>query len=87
MEQALPAWIAWTVVAVGYLLPLAHVTLSPSAGPWRAPEGARCPFSPRVGWLVIVLLLGLIGWVMFWRARRRRPPPPTPAEGRHDLKN
>jgi hypothetical protein len=71
MEQTLPTWIAWTVVVLGYLLPLAHVALSPSAGPWKAPDGGRCPFSPRVGWLVIVMLLGVIGWLMFWRSRRR----------------
>jgi len=62
--------MAWLVVIVFYLAPLAHVVLSPSAGPWRAPEGSRCPFSPRVGWVVIVIILGLLGWLMFWKRRR-----------------
>lgn len=68
---------AWTFLILFYLLPLAHVVLSPSAGPWQAPEGARCPFSPRIGWIVIVLLLGAIGWLMFVAAQRRRRRGPT----------
>lgn len=71
MHDTLPTWIAWSVVLIGYLLPLAHVTLSRHGGPWRAPEGARCPFSPRIGWLVIVLILGIFGWLLFMRAHRR----------------
>ncbi len=63
--------MAWFVVMVFYLAPLAHVVLSPSAGPWRAPKGSRCPFSPRVGWVVIVIVLGIVGWVLFWTRRRR----------------
>jgi len=39
----------------------------------RPPEGARCPFGPRIGWLVIVVLLGAIGWLLFMSARYRRP--------------
>ncbi len=66
--------LAWLVLIVFYLAPLAHVVLSPSAGPWRAPAGSRCPFSPRVGWVVIVLMLGLLGWLLFWK--RRRPAQP-----------
>ena len=54
------------------MAPLAHVVLTSSAGPWRMPPESRCPFSPRVGWLVIVLLLGPIGWLMFVTRRRRR---------------
>lgn len=68
---------AWTFLVLFYLLPLAHVALSPSAGPWRAPAGGRCPFSPRIGWIVIVLLLGAIGWGMFVAAQRRRRRTPT----------
>jgi hypothetical protein len=67
---------AWAFVICGYLLPLAHVALSRRAGPWRPPPGARCPLGPRVGWLVMVLLLGPIGWLMFVSARRRPPPQP-----------
>ncbi|MDD9879007.1 MAG: hypothetical protein OXR84_16360 [Magnetovibrio sp.] len=68
--------IAWSILIFGYLLPLAHVAVTPQGGPWRAPEGGRCPFSPRIGWLVLVLLLGPIGWLMFMRGRRRRAAPP-----------
>ncbi len=70
--------MAWTVVIVFYLAPLAHVLVSSRAGPWRAPEGATCPFSPRVGWLVIVLMLGPFGWLLFWnRLRRSAQHPPS----------
>jgi hypothetical protein len=63
--------IAWSILILGFALPLLHVLLSPRGGPWRAPEGARCPLSPRVGWVVIVLFLGPIGWLMFLRATSR----------------
>jgi len=65
-------WLAWTILIVGYVLPLTHVALSPSAGPWRMPPEARCPFSPRIGWLVIVLFLGPIGWIMFMTRRKKK---------------
>ena len=65
--------IAWLIV-ISFLLPLLHVVLSPALGPWRAPKGTRCPFSPRVGWLVIVLFLGPVGWLLFMAKRRAQPP-------------
>ncbi|MDH3594429.1 MAG: hypothetical protein OEM93_06200 [Rhodospirillales bacterium] len=65
--------IAWLVLVCGFVLPLAHVVLSPSGGSWTPPPGARCPFGPRVGWLVMVLFLGPLGWLLFVRSRRRRP--------------
>ncbi len=64
--------LAWLLLIGGYLLPLAHVALSPKAGSWRPPPGSGCPLGPRVGWLVLVLLLGPIGWLMFFSARYRR---------------
>ena len=64
--------LAWLVVIFGFVLPLGHVVLSPGGGPWLPPPGTRCPFGPRAGWLVIVLLLGPIGWLLYMRARRRR---------------
>jgi hypothetical protein len=54
-----------------YVAPLLHVLVTPSAGPFRPPPGSRCPIGPRLGWLVMVLLLGPIGWLMFMTRRRR----------------
>lgn len=67
------AVFAWAFLIVFWIAPLVHVALSPKAGTWRPPVGIRCPFGPRAGWFVIVLLLGAIGWLMFARARLRRP--------------
>jgi len=67
------AWIFWIV---GYVLPLAHVGLSPASGSWRPPEGSRCPFGPKAGWIVIVLFLGALGWLLFMTKRRRTSVPP-----------
>ena len=64
-----PQTTAWLILVFGYLLPLAHVAASPASGAWRPPPGARCPFGPRVGWLVMVLLLGPIGWLLYLRSR------------------
>ncbi len=64
---------AWIFVIAFWLAPVFHVAVSPRSGPVRPPEGARCPFGPRVGWLVIVVLLGAIGWLMFMNAKYRRP--------------
>lgn len=63
---------AWMIVTAFYIAPLLHVALSPASGPWLPPPGAGCPFGPRAGWLVMVLLLGPLGWLMYMRARRRR---------------
>jgi hypothetical protein len=62
---------ALILVLALYVAPLLHVLLSPAAGPFRPPPGSRCPMGPRLGWLVMVLLLGPIGWLMF--VSRRRP--------------
>lgn len=63
---------AWVVLVLFYLAPLAHVALAPGAGPLRPPPGARCPLGPRAGWLVLVLLAGPVGWLLFMRRRRAR---------------
>ena len=63
--------VAWAVLIVGFAVPLAHVALSPRSGPVRPAPGARCPFGPRVGWLVIVLLAGPVGWLLYMLRRRR----------------
>jgi len=65
---------ALLVVLVLYLAPLLHVLVSPSAGSFRPPPGSRCPMGPKLGWLVMVLLLGPIGWLMFVMRKRRRQP-------------
>ena len=64
--------LAWAALICGYLLPLFHVALSAKSGPWRPPQGSTCPLGPRTGWLVMVLLLGPIGWLLFLSARLRR---------------
>lgn len=64
---------AAAILPVGWLLPLLHVALSRRAGTWRPPPGAGCPFGPRTGWLVMVLLLGPVGWLLFLRGTRGRP--------------
>jgi hypothetical protein len=63
--------IAALVLGLGFVLPLLHVLVSPRGGPFAPPPGSRCPLGPRIGWLVIVLLLGPIGWVMYLRGRGR----------------
>lgn len=61
----------WIVLGLFWGLPLLHVALSRTAGPWRSPAAAACPFSPRVGWIFLVLMLGPLGWLLF--VLRRRP--------------
>lgn len=67
--------IAWTILLGGFVLPLAHVLLSPRGGPWRPPPGSRCPLGPRAGWVVMVLFLGPVGWLLYMRARPRNTRP------------
>ncbi len=62
--------IGWAVVLVLRVAPLVHVAVSPRGGPFRPPAGARCPLGPRVGWLVIVLLAGPLGWLVYMARRR-----------------
>ena len=76
---------AWLILTFGYLLPLAHVLLSPRAGSWRPPPGSRCPLGPKAGWLVLVLLLGPFGWLLFWRSRSRGRVQPDAPQQRSDL--
>lgn len=63
---------AWAILIGGFFLPLLHVALSAKSGPWRPPPDSRCPLGPRPGWLVMVLLLGPIGWLLFMTSRYRR---------------
>ncbi|MBM3598710.1 MAG: hypothetical protein FJX35_10885 [Alphaproteobacteria bacterium] len=70
-------WLAWLILLVLFVAPLVHVAVSPRGGPFLPPPGTRCPFGPRTGWLVMVLLLGPIGWLLYMR--RRRPGMPKPS--------
>ena len=67
-----PQLIAWLILVGGFGLPLAHVAFSRHSGPWRPPPGSGCPLGPRVGWLVLVLLAGPIGWLLYMRSRGLR---------------
>jgi hypothetical protein len=67
MEQTLAL-----IALAAFIGPILHVLLSPKAGPFLPPPGSRCPIGPRFGWLVLVLLLGPIGWVLFLTRRWRR---------------
>ncbi len=64
--------IAWTIVIFGIVLPAAHVACAKGGGGWKAEPGAKCPFGPRTGWLMVVVFLPFAGWLMFAAARRRR---------------
>ncbi|MBB3065303.1 DUF2897 family protein [Limibacillus halophilus] len=73
MDQPLSeTLLAWAFILGFYVLPLLHVILSPRGGAWRVGPDTRCPFAPRIGWLVIVLVLGIIGWFLFMRATAKR---------------
>jgi len=69
-KEHMEAYIGWAVVIIGFVLPLLHVGVTRDMMP--RPNTGTCPFSPRAGWIVLVLFLGPIGWLMFLRARRRR---------------
>ncbi len=66
---------ALAVVLLGWGLPLLHVLFAPGVGGFRAPPGSNCPIGHRFGWIVLVLLLGPIGWLMFVTRKSRRKTP------------
>ncbi|RDD61832.1 hypothetical protein DRB17_11380 [Ferruginivarius sediminum] len=70
--MTLDQWVAWTILILGFLCPLGHVLWSSRSGSWRPHAGGTCPFGPRVGWAIMVLLLGPVGWLLYMRARRLR---------------
>ena len=74
LEVMNETFFAWAILIGGFLLPLLHVALSARSGPWRPPPGSRCPLGPRPGWLVMVALLGPIGWLLFMTSRYRKGP-------------
>ena len=56
---------AWVAVIVGYLAPLAYVACATASNLTNTKRGSSCPFSPRAGWVLIVLFTGLLGWLLF----------------------
>jgi hypothetical protein len=60
------------ILLAAFVVPLLHVMLSPKAGPFLPPPGSRCPIGPRFGWIVLVVLLGPIGWILFLTRNWRR---------------
>lgn len=65
MEQI----IALAFIFLAYVLPLSHVALTHDIV--ERPKDRTCPFSPRAGWIVIILFIGPIGWLMFIRSRKQ----------------
>jgi hypothetical protein len=63
------ALFAWAFL-LSWGASLLHVLVSPRGGPFGPPSGSRCPLGPRTGWLVMVLLLGPVGWLLYMRRRR-----------------
>ena len=66
---------AWTILIIGFILPLLHVGVSAKSGSWKASQAAGCPIGSRWGWIVIVLFLGPLGWLMFMAKTRSRARP------------
>ena len=62
--------IAWSIVLFAFVLPLGHVAFTKDMMP--APDASTCPFSPRMGWIVMVIFLGPLGWLLFMHARARK---------------
>jgi hypothetical protein len=62
------ALLAWALLLT-WLGALLHVLVSPRGGPFLPPSGSRCPLGPRTGWVVLVLLLGPLGWILYMRRR------------------
>jgi hypothetical protein len=67
----MPVEIAALALFLVYVLPVLDVSLSARGGPWTPPPGSRCPLGPRLGWLVLVLMLGPIGWLLYRHGRGR----------------
>ena len=61
---------ALAVVLLGWAL-----LFAPGVGGFRPPPGSNCPIGHRFGWLVLVLILGPIGWLMFVTRKSRRKTP------------
>ena len=50
-------------VLFGFIFPLIHVVLTMK--PATQLDASKCPFSSRTGWIIIILILGPLGWLMF----------------------
>lgn len=66
------AVLAWTLLLFGTVLPTVHVLISRHSGPWTPPAGTRCPFGPKIGWLMVVIALPFVGWFLFLARARKR---------------
>ena len=64
-------FIAWGIVLLAFVAPIGHVAFTRDMS--GRSERSTCPFSPRIGWIVMVLFLGPLGWFLFIHARHRRP--------------
>jgi uncharacterized membrane protein YqaE (UPF0057 family) len=62
--------IAWAILIFGIALPAVHVVLARGVGGWAATS--RCPFGPRLGWLIVVVFLPFAGWLLFVARRRKK---------------
>ena len=60
---------AWIFLIVGFIIPMAHIVFSSKSGPWLAPKETKCPIGTKFGWLIIVIILGPIGWLMYMKKR------------------
>ena len=60
---------AWAIVIIWMVLPIVFILISKKAGSWVAPKESRCPFGPKMGWLVIIIFLGVIGLLIFFRTK------------------
>jgi len=53
-------------------MPLFHLAVAKVPGSSGNPKGTSCPFSPRIGWIVIVLFTGIFGWLLFIYNRQKK---------------
>ena len=63
---------AWALIVIWILLPTLYIALFSGRGGWTAPKTSKCPFGPKVGWILISCFLGLIGLFLFFRSQRNR---------------
>ena len=74
---AMNEFIAWGIVLLTFVAPIGHIAFTRDMT--GRSESSTCPFSPRIGWIVMVLFLGPLGWFLFKQARHRRRKARPPA--------